>query len=564
MQPTPFASSFIMVAGVGTLGHRYEVTALLTEVSPQEGLLQAFDSLQTLDAAINDVFNRIQSRISSERAKITAVVGRVARAQAKVAEVGANSTRVTTIFSTAKYPAPKVLADFKRVLDVDLSAVPPPADNDPEQQGLFLAPTRTSHRIATKDRFAAAPPADTSVLFTSLTTARLMRSEHESAFNEEQELAEGLGRLPSYLPSISSVLLFNSDENPYKQYVSINNLEGVGGQDRAQDSVGPSAAPKSLIDGLELPTYAGFTFEYKPMLGEMPTFDLPQNLPLGKLADITFGVEQGLGSIAPSMATLSLPSLDMLALPMPSRPQQQSAVPSYTPVPAAAASSSASSVPAAPSAPSAPSAPVPSAPAAPAAPPMAVPSAPAPPNAPPPPAPQGVPAAVAKPAGGRGALLDAIRDAKNSKKLKPVAAGPSGAGKPTGGRAGLKSAAARPEGAAAAAAAKPPPPSDAGGDMMAALRERMVRRQQAMSGKGEVEVKAPAPSALQRRVSVAPRLGAQAPAAGGKAAPGSKVKISEEAEGADDEDDSKMSSAVLSAYVSAHAKKQDKDEEWGE
>ena len=48
----------------GGVGHRYEVPALLTEVAPQEGLLQAFDALQTLDYVINDVFNRIQNRVS--------------------------------------------------------------------------------------------------------------------------------------------------------------------------------------------------------------------------------------------------------------------------------------------------------------------------------------------------------------------------------------------------------------------------------------------------------------------------------------------------------------------
>lgn len=565
-----------MVSGVGTLGHRYEVSALLTEVAPQEGLLQAFDALQSLDAAINDVFNRIQSRINAEKDKIAGVVARVERAQGKVTEVGANTTRVTTIFSTAKYPAPKVLADFKRIIDVDLSAPPASTALPPENLGLFLMPAKSTHRIAAKDRFAAAPPADTSVLYTSLTTARLLRAEHESAFNEEQELAEGLGRLPAYLPSISSVLLFNSDENPYKQYVSINNLEGVGGQDRAQDAAGPSAAPKSLIDGLELPTYAGFTFEYKPLLGEMPTFDLPQNLPLGKLADIAFGVDQSL-SIAPSMATLSLPSLDMLALPMPSRPQQQSAVPSG-PMPAASpSSSSAPAAPAAPAAPPAPSSSAPKAPPPPSAPPMAPPAPPGPPTAPPPP-PQGVPEAVAKPASGRGALLDAIRDAKNAKRLKSVSKGPAGAGKPTGGKLGLKPAAARgaaaggKEGEEGAAPAKPAPSSDAGGDMMAALRERMARRQQVMSGKGDVEVK-PAAPVMARRISVAPRLGAPnaapaPPGPGGLKKTGANAAVAEEsaAEASGDSNAGaaapKMSPAVLAAYVSNHQKKQEKDEEW--
>lgn len=54
-------------SGTSTLGHRYEVPALLTDVAPQEGLLQAFDALQTLDAAISDVFNRIQARVRNKQ-----------------------------------------------------------------------------------------------------------------------------------------------------------------------------------------------------------------------------------------------------------------------------------------------------------------------------------------------------------------------------------------------------------------------------------------------------------------------------------------------------------------
>ena len=45
------------------LGHRYEVPILLTEIAPAEGLHQACEALQTLDAVIADVFQRIQNRV---------------------------------------------------------------------------------------------------------------------------------------------------------------------------------------------------------------------------------------------------------------------------------------------------------------------------------------------------------------------------------------------------------------------------------------------------------------------------------------------------------------------
>ena len=92
-----------------------------------------------------------------------------------------------------------------------------------EEERPFVPPVHR-HFIPRPDRFIAAQPTDTSALFSALSKARLTRTEHVT-----DEAAEGLGRLPAYLPSISSILLFNSDENPYQLYHSINNLEGDGG-----------------------------------------------------------------------------------------------------------------------------------------------------------------------------------------------------------------------------------------------------------------------------------------------------------------------------------------------
>src|SRR5690606_35656374 len=68
------------------------------------------------------------------------------------------------------------------------------------------------------------------------------------------EVHEGLGRLPSSLSSVSSLLLFNSTENPYKKYVSIDTLEK-----KIVEKVEPEAdpglqiteAPASLVDGVQ-------------------------------------------------------------------------------------------------------------------------------------------------------------------------------------------------------------------------------------------------------------------------------------------------------------------------
>lgn len=66
------------------------------------------------------------------------------------------------------------------------------------------------------------------------------------------EAAErGLGPIPLHVRSAANILLFNSTENPYKQYNELDNLLQGQERERQQESsaAGLAAAPKTLIDG---------------------------------------------------------------------------------------------------------------------------------------------------------------------------------------------------------------------------------------------------------------------------------------------------------------------------
>lgn len=67
------------------------------------------------------------------------------------------------------------------------------------------------------------------------------------------DLREGLGRLPTELESISSLLLFNTQENPYKKYVSLDNLAGKEVEAPAKDKASLADAPTTLGEGDQLP-----------------------------------------------------------------------------------------------------------------------------------------------------------------------------------------------------------------------------------------------------------------------------------------------------------------------
>lgn len=45
---------------------------------------------------------------------------------------------------------------------------------------------------------------------------------------------DGLGRLPRNIPSVASLLLFNTDDTPYQRYMALDNLLGQDRSDEAQ------------------------------------------------------------------------------------------------------------------------------------------------------------------------------------------------------------------------------------------------------------------------------------------------------------------------------------------
>jgi WAS family protein 1 len=84
---------------------------------PPESYLQAFHSLEELSKVVDDVFNRISSRISYEKSRIQEVTGRLSIAQTKVKQIQ-SSTKSTKVLSPAKYPAPNHIKDYVPLFSV--------------------------------------------------------------------------------------------------------------------------------------------------------------------------------------------------------------------------------------------------------------------------------------------------------------------------------------------------------------------------------------------------------------------------------------------------------------
>jgi len=356
-----------------------------------------------------------------------------------------------------------------------------------EERNTYSSPHWTNMELDKRDNDRIAERANTSELFSELSKL-IPREESEASKRRRSSAhAEGLGKLPGYLPSVSSVLLFNSSENPYKDYSSFDNL--VSAITRERDVIADEelfAAPSTLIEGADLPSFDNpmEALKYNPQIEELPSLDLPENLPLGQLADISFLSSSVEGSIAPSMANLSDLPMDLSNLPPiapPSKKQPNQAqhsnigssigsnigsLPDISGPPSSMAQSQSAAPPPPVAAPPSSMPPPPTMASAAVPPPPNVPTPPLSAAAPPPPKlnPSPAPPTASSGGGGRSALLNAIRAGKKLKKGRK-------ANKARGG--GKKK--------------EVPPPMD----MMGQLRARLARHRKAIGGKN-TEIKKPA------------------------------------------------------------------------
>ncbi len=132
-------------------------------------------------------------------------------------------------------------------------------------------------------------------------------------------MGEGLGSLPRFIPSVSSLLLFNTVENPYKKYVLLDPLEGAKTKTRAkiiEEENEISEAPITITKGEELERAQQDSMMYVPLMPELDQLDVPEMLPQLQYvaSDVFYSADVG-SSIAPSLANSAVPDLPNLADP---------------------------------------------------------------------------------------------------------------------------------------------------------------------------------------------------------------------------------------------------------
>ena len=145
------------------------------------------------------------------------------------------------------------------------------------------------------------------------------RHGRERSHGNDTEIGEGLGSLPRHLPSVSSLLLFNTDENPYKKYVLLDPLEGAKTKTRdkiIEEENELAEAPITITRGEELGRAQQDSIMYVPLMPELSQLDVPDMLPQLQYvaSDVFYSGDVG-ASIAPSLANTAVPDLPNIVDP---------------------------------------------------------------------------------------------------------------------------------------------------------------------------------------------------------------------------------------------------------
>lgn len=98
-----------------SIAQPYQVTLVNNDLTSEETLLDVFHSLEHLSTIVSEIFTKIDNRVEAEKTRISYIKARVAVCQKKVDQIR-GSNQAITVFSTAKFPAPKNLPMYPTLL----------------------------------------------------------------------------------------------------------------------------------------------------------------------------------------------------------------------------------------------------------------------------------------------------------------------------------------------------------------------------------------------------------------------------------------------------------------
>jgi len=267
------------------------------DLTREETIFQIANSIEYLDQCCSQIFERIEEAISKADTKIHAFDERINLVNLKISKIK-GSKKAIQICSSAKYP----VADLKNELDNWKHLYHNRNVFDMKHKlHKYLTPFMPLDELSFKEKFQEFQAESVFKYTSSVNTT---------------DQADGLGNvLADKIESITSLLLFNTAQHPYKDQELRDPLEDLDFKKAKKSNLADEArneidkAPESILQGEKNELTKRENYSFKPKLGNVPDFNVPAFLSeLSGVADISYAQE--LPSIAPSnLITDDLPDI---------------------------------------------------------------------------------------------------------------------------------------------------------------------------------------------------------------------------------------------------------------
>lgn len=229
------------------------VPLLIYDLGYEETILQLIKSLDCLDKVVERVFEHVRGNISKQKSEIVLLNDRLSSVTDKVQRLSRINKSVQ-VYSSSKYPATHCHKDYDYSYDFDVSSD-------------IIENIQVDHKICVSRNIED-----------KLTTYNEDEDDQKIYQNKDIIQKRGLGSIPDSVKYVNSLLLFNSNENLFKNYVLSNPYKV---------SSTPTSKQVDNIENINKPVFSlplndtenQFNFSYTPVYEEVPSIDVPADLP---------------------------------------------------------------------------------------------------------------------------------------------------------------------------------------------------------------------------------------------------------------------------------------------
>ncbi|KAK9513032.1 hypothetical protein O3M35_001314 [Rhynocoris fuscipes] len=238
---------------------QYTIPIVQQDLSHEETIVQIAFSLQTLEKVVSNIYSSIECEIERKKSRLHGIKLRCDIAKQQLEKL-ATVDKSIKVFSCYKYPAPNSKLFYKdpvnRIVKLDESTVkiksaPLPPDKFSIKEKLKFYHVRDSAQIFRK--------------------------------NNEVTPLEGLGTLPVNNSKLSSVLLYNTNQNIYSKYQLVDPLSNLVRHNETlltSDSHSDEPDDPISIGSSEPLGYKNIHhYFYSPSVQDVPDIEAPLNLP---------------------------------------------------------------------------------------------------------------------------------------------------------------------------------------------------------------------------------------------------------------------------------------------